>query len=163
MRALGLALAVAAAGTGCGYRLASKGAPLAGGATAVFVPPFENHTGDAEAGAFVAAALREELARRGAAGEAASTARIVGIVESLRADPSAPSAAGAPFATWRLALTASARLVVSERAVAEARAGREEDYLAGQDPLETEGRRRVALRRAAAGAARDLVERLEAR
>jgi hypothetical protein len=53
--------------------------------------------------------------------------------------------------------------VVSERAVAEARAGREEDYLAGQDPLETEGRRRVALRRAAAGAARDLVERLEAR
>jgi hypothetical protein len=157
MRGLALALALAAAVAGCGYRLAAKGAPLAGGASAVFVPPLENRTGDAEAGAFVASALREELARRGASGGPASAARLVGAVEDLRAGPSSPNGA-----TWRLALTASARLVVSERAVAEARAAREEEYLAGQDPLETEGRRRLALRRAAAGAARDLVERLEA-
>ena len=32
------------------------------------MPPFENRTADAEAGALVAAALREELSRRGAAG-----------------------------------------------------------------------------------------------
>jgi hypothetical protein len=56
----------------------------------------------------------------------------------------------------------SARLVSSGRAVAQARVSRDEEYLAGQDPLETEGRRRLALRRAAQAAARDLVEQLEA-
>jgi hypothetical protein len=46
--------------------------------------------------------------------------------------------------------------------VAEARVGREEEVVGGQDPLETEARRRIALRRAAAAIARDLVERFEA-
>jgi len=54
------------------------------------------------------------------------------------------------------------KLADGTRTIAEARVVREEEFLAGQDPLETEGRRRLALRRAAQAAARDLVERFEA-
>jgi hypothetical protein len=54
------------------------------------------------------------------------------------------------------------RLVEGDRALKETRVVREEEYLAGQDPLETEGRRRLALRRAAASVARDLVDAFEA-
>jgi hypothetical protein len=119
------------------------------------VRPFENRTGDSEAGAFVAAAVREELARRG--GERGGEGRLDGIVEDARAAPSSPNGA-----TWRLGLIVSAKLVDGTRTLAEARVAREEEFLAGQDPLETEGRRRLALRRAAQAAARELVERFEA-
>ena len=142
--------------TACGYHLAPHGAPLAGGVTRADVRPFDNHSGDAEAGAFAAAAVREELARRNAMGEGAA-ARIEGVVEAVGATPSSPNGA-----TWRLTLVISARLVDSSRAVAQARVARDEEYVTGQDPLETEGRRRLALRRATQAAARELVERLEA-
>jgi hypothetical protein len=141
----------------CGYRLAARGAPLAGGASEVFVPPLENRSSDSEAGALVAAALREELARRGAQGGAGAAARIEGAVEDVRYGSSSPNGA-----TWKLALVVSARLVAPGGAVPQARIARSEEYLVGQDPLETEGRRRLALRRAAAAAARELVERFEA-
>jgi len=68
---------------------------------------------------------------------------------------------GQSGATWRTALVVSARLVVDGKTVAEQRTRREEDYLVGLDPLESEGRRRLALRRAAEAAARDIVERFE--
>jgi Lipopolysaccharide-assembly len=155
MRRLALALAAVAL-SACGYRFASRGAPLAGGVAQIFVPPLENRTGDAEAGAFVAAALREELARRGADGGSSAAARLEGAVEDTRYAPSSPNGA-----TWALSLTVSARLVSAGKPVAETRVARSEEYLAGQDPLETEGRRRLALRRAAAAAARDVVEQLE--
>jgi hypothetical protein len=158
MRAAALALLLL---SGCGYRLAAKGAPLAGGVTHVFVPPFENRTGDAEAGAFVAAALREELSRRDAIAGAESAARIEGVVEATTAAPSTAAATGT--FTWRLGMVVTARLLDAGKPVAEARIVREEEFLTGQDPLETEGRRRVALRRAATAAARDVVERFEAR
>jgi hypothetical protein len=153
-------LAAALLGTAaCGYRVAARGAPLAGGVTRVAVAPLENRTADAETGALVAAALREELARRGAdGGPADGSARLEGVVEDTRAAPSVPTAQA-----WRLALTVSGRLVKAGTPVAEARVVREEEFLSGQDPLETEGRRRLALRRAAAAAARDLLERMEAR
>jgi hypothetical protein len=156
MRRLPAALAILAL-SGCGYRLAARGAPLAGGASSVFVPPLENRSGDAEAGAFVAAALREELARRGAQGDAGAAARLEGAVEDLRYGPSSPNGA-----TWSLALEVRARLVAPGGPLPEARITRSEEYLVGQDPLETEGRRRLALRRAATAAARELVERFEA-
>ena len=153
-----LAAAALLAACACGYHLAGHGAPLAGGVKTAAVPPFENRTSDAEAGALVAGAVRDELARRGAAGEGG--ARILGVVESAVAGPSSVIASGAQ--TWRLGMVASARLVDGDRTVAQARAARDEEYLSGQDPLETEGRRRLALRRAAEALARDLVERLEA-
>jgi hypothetical protein len=102
-------------------------------------------------------ALRRELARRDADGDPRARARIEGAVEDSSFGPSSPNGA-----TWRAGLTVSARLVVDGKVVAEQRARREEDYLAGLDPLESEGRRRLALRRAAEAVAREIVERFEA-
>jgi hypothetical protein len=150
------ALAAALLSAACGYR-AGVGGGLAGGVGAAFVAPFENRTGDAEAGAFVSTALREELDRRRARAGSGSSARIEGVVEETRAAPSSPNGT-----TWRLSMTVHGRLVDGGRALGEARVVREEEFVAGQDPLETEGRRRLALRRAAAALARDLVEAFEA-
>jgi len=109
-------------------------------------------------GAFVTEAVREDLARRGIAAEDGAPARIEGVVEETVYHPSSPNGA-----TWRLALVVSAKLSSEGKPTAEARVRRELEYLAGQDPLETEGRRRIALRRASEAAARELVEKLEAR
>jgi len=58
-------------------------------------------------------------------------------------------------------LVVSTQLMVGGKLVAEQRTQRDEDWLAGQDPLESEGRRRLALRHAADGAAREIIERYE--
>lgn len=150
------ALALALLATACGYRPAVRGGALGGGVTRAYVAPFENRTGDAEAGAFLSAALRDELGRRGARGGSGATARIEGVVEETRAAPSSPNGA-----TWRLSMRVYGRLVEGDRALRETRVAREEEYVAGQDPLETEGRRRLALRRAAAALARELVDAFE--
>jgi hypothetical protein len=126
------------------------------GAETVLVRPLDNRTADAEAGALLAAALREELARRGAAGGEGAAARLEGTV--LRSAASQVSPDGS---TWRLALEVEARLLTGERVLGEVRVLRQEDYLGEVDALATEGRRRLALRRAAEGAAREMVERLE--
>jgi hypothetical protein len=141
---------------GCGYGFAAGAGRLPPGAEKVFVRPLEDRTTDAELGALVAAALRGELARRGADGGPGSRARIEGAVEESSFGPSSPNGA-----TWRAVLVVSAQFVVDGKVTAEQRARREEDWLAGQDPLESEGRRRLALRRAAEAVARDLVERFE--
>jgi hypothetical protein len=109
-------------------------------------------------GAFVTEAVREDLARRGIAAADGAAARIEGVVEETVYYPSSPNGA-----TWRLALVVSAKLSSEGKPAAEARVRRELEYLAGQDPLETEGRRRIALRRASEAAARELLEKLEAR
>ncbi len=124
------------------------------GAERVFVRPLENRTADAEAGALVAAALRQELARRGAGGDAGAPARIEGAVVSSSFGPSSAT-------TYRLTLVVEARLVAGAKVLAEHRVGRDEDYVGAIDALESEGRRRVALRRAATFLARDLVESFE--
>ncbi len=141
---------------GCGYGFTAGGSRLPAGAERVFVAPFENQTTDAEAGALVAAALRQELARRGADGGSAAPARIEGAVLATAFGPS--SASGA---TYRLTLSVAARLRVGDRVVAEQQVAQGEDYLEAVDALESEGRRRVALRRAAEAAAREIVERFE--
>ncbi len=160
-RSLRPALALAAglcAGvlSSCGYGLAAGKARLPAGAEHVFVRPFENHTTDAEAGALVAASLRQELARRHADAGPDAPARIEGAVEEITFGPSSPNGA-----TYRLAVTVSARLLIRGAVTAEQHARREEDWLAGLDPLESEGRRRLALRRAADRLAREIVERFE--
>ena len=152
-RAAAAALALA----GCGYAFTSGTSRLPAGAEQVHVRPLQNRSADAEAGALVASALRRELARRGADAGSGAPASIDGEVEEVQA---APAAAGA--GVWRLTLAVKIRLLAGGRTLAEREARRSEDYLAGVDPLESEGRRRVALRRAAEGAARELVEALEA-
>jgi hypothetical protein len=143
-------------GGGCGYGFAAGAGRLPAGAERVFVPPLENRTTDSEAGAIVAASLRQELARRQADGGPGSGARIDGRVEESSFYASSPNGA-----TYRLALVVSARLVVGGAVVAEQRARRDEEWLAGIDALESEGRRRLAMRRAADGLAREILERFE--
>lgn len=151
------AVLAALASAGCGYGFTAGSARLPKGAEKVFVRPLENRTADAEAGALLAAALRDELARRGAEGGPGAPARIEGAVERSAHAPSSPGST-----TWRLALDVEARLLVGGEVVAEQRVHREEDYLGEVDALASEGRRRLALRRAAGSAAREIVDRFEA-
>jgi hypothetical protein len=159
MRGSGFAavLSLAAASAACGYSATAGTSRLPQGAARVHVPPLENRTADAEAGALVASALREELARRGAAGGDGAPARIEGAVTHISAAPVTTQGG-----TWRLVLEVQARLVVDGKEAAAASVRREVDYLGEVDAIATEGRRRLALRKAAAEAARDIVERFEA-
>ncbi|HEY6106674.1 MAG TPA: LPS assembly lipoprotein LptE, partial [Anaeromyxobacteraceae bacterium] len=142
--------------TGCGYAFTAGAGRMPAGAESVLVRPLANRTADADAGALLAAALREELARRGAAGGDGAPARIEGTVLESAASLTSPDGS-----TWRLALEVEARLLAGDRVLGEVRVRRQEDYLGEVDALATEGRRRLALRRAAEAAAREIVERLE--
>lgn len=156
-RAVALAAAcVVAAGCGYGVGAGSGGARLPDDARSVFVAPLVNRTADAEAGALVAASLREELARRGAAGGEGAPARIEGEVVRVASAPLTTQGG-----TWRLTVEIQARLVRSGAELGRVDVRREVDYLGEVDAVATEGRRRLALRKAAADAAREIVERLE--
>ncbi len=152
------AAALALASAGCGYAVGagSAGARLPEGTGTVFVPPLQNRTADAEAGALVSAALRDELARRGVSGGEGAPARIEGEVTRSASSPLTTQGG-----TWRLVLEVRARLVVGSEERARVDVRREVDYLGEVDAVATEGRRRLAIRRAAEEAAREVVERLE--
>lgn len=153
MRAL--AIAVLAAPLACGYGFSQRYVAR-GGAERIHVRPLETLSTDPGLGEMVTAALRSELARRGAdAGEDAPAA----IEGDVRAMEPAPTSAGG--ATWAIAIEVRARLVAAGRAVAERTVRRSGDYLGGADALETEGRRALALRRLAEDAARDVLRALE--
>jgi outer membrane lipopolysaccharide assembly protein LptE/RlpB len=141
---------------GCGYSMAAGTGRLPSGAEKIHVAPLENRTPDAEAGVLVAAALRQELARRGADGGPGSPARLEGTVVRAVFAPTTPQ-----VASYRLTLEVQARLVVDGKPVAEQTVRREQDYLGEEDALASEGRRRNALRAAATEVAREIVERLE--
>jgi lipopolysaccharide assembly LptE-like protein len=143
----------------CGYAVTTAGHGLQGGAARASVRPFENLSAEPELGAVVTTAVREQLARRGEGGEGAV---IEGEVRSGEPVPSTPGGGPAgSAATWRIALEVRARLRVGDKVVAEKTVRREYDYLTGSDPLETEGRRAIALRRLAALAAEDVVRAFE--
>jgi hypothetical protein len=149
--ALAAALALLALG-GCGYR-AAAGARLHGGTARAEVRPFENRSSDPGLGASVAAALRDELARRGAEGAGA-------IIEgSVRTEGAAPTLPGG--AAVRVALEVEARLLVQGAVVATRTVRREADHLGGADALEGEARRAQALQRLSLEVARALVDALE--
>ncbi len=143
-------------GAGCGYGFAAGSGRLPPGAYQVFVRPLANNTADAEVGALVAGALRQELARRDHLGGEGADARIEGEVVT-----STFTASSLSSATWEQTLNVRARLMVAGKAVSEQSVERKEQYLGAIDPLESEGRRRLALRRLAAAIARDLVERFQ--
>jgi hypothetical protein len=153
MRAL--AIAVLAAPLACGYGFSQRYVAK-GGADRIHVRPFENLSTDPGLGAAVTAALRGELARRGAdAGEGAPAA----IEGDARATEPVPTSAGG--ATWSIALDVRARLVEAGKPAVERTVRRSADYLGGADALETEGRRALALRRLAEDAARDVLRAFE--
>ena len=88
--------------------------------------PFENLSTEASLGAEVTAALRDELARRGASAGPGAPAEIVGQVRAGAPGPSSPDGA-----TWRIGVEVKARLVVKGTTVSERTVRREADYLAG--------------------------------
>jgi hypothetical protein len=137
---------------GCGYAV-SAGVRLEGGVTRATVRPFENRSSDPQVGAEVAAALRQELARRGAEGEGA-------VIEGeVRTEGLAATLSGG--VTARVAIEATARLSVGGRVVAERAVRREADHLTGTDPLEGEARRAQAIQRLAGEVARALIDAFE--
>lgn len=142
-------LAGALLAAGCGYAV-SAGLRLQGGAGQATVRTFENRSSDPSVGAEVSAALRRELARRGAEGEGAV------IDGEVRTEGAAATLPGG--ATARVAVEARARLSVGGRVVAERTVRREMDHLAGADPLEGEARRAQAIQRLATEVARALVD-----
>jgi hypothetical protein len=151
-RRAGFALALVLGLPGCGYGV-SAGLKLQGGAARATVHPFENRSSDPQVGAEVAAALRQELARRGAEGDGAvidGEVRTLGVAATL-----------AGGATSRVAIEARARLSVGGQVVAERMVRREADHLAGADPLEGEARRAQTLQRLAGEVARALVDAFE--
>ncbi len=158
VRLAALVVALAAAG-GCGYGVGagSSAARLPEGTGTVFVAPLDNRTADAEAGALVAAALRDELARRGVAGGEGAPSRVEGVVVRSASSPLTTQGG-----TWRLVFEVQARLVTGGKETARVDVRREVDYLGEVDSIATEGRRRLAVRRAAEDAAREIAERLEA-
>jgi Lipopolysaccharide-assembly len=148
----GLALLLA-----CGYGFSTR-YHAQGGADRVHVRAFENLSTEPSLGAEVTTALRDELARRGAAAEDGARAVIDGRVRAFPPTPSSPN-----NATWRIAIEVHARLLVGGAAIAERTVRRDTDYLSGVagDALETEGRRALALRRVAADAAREILSAFE--
>lgn len=150
-----VAAAAVLALSACGYGFSQRYA-AAGGADRIQVRPFENRSTEIDLGATVTAALRAELSRRGAdAGEGAG-AVLDGEVRAT--EPVLTSGTGA---TWRIGIEVRARLTSGQGKPLERTIRRETDYLGGGDPLETEGRRALALRRVADEAARELLHALE--
>ena len=150
-----LAIGALLAFAGCGYGFSQRYV-AAGGVGRIHVRPFVNGSTEPELGAVVTAALRGELARRGAdAGEGAG-AVLDGEVRAT--EPVLTSTAGV---TWRVGVELRARLLATAERPVERTVRREVDFLAGADPLETEGRRALALRRVADEAARELLRAFE--
>ena len=99
-----------------------------------------------------------ERARAARRGRGARAPRRVLDGEVRATEPVLTSSAGA---TWRIGIEVRARLAAGQGRRVERTVRRETDYLAGADPLETEGRRALALRRVADEAARELLRALE--
>jgi hypothetical protein len=150
----------------CGYHFSQRYV-AAGGVDRIRVRPFVNASTEPELGAVVTAALRSELARRGSDG-GDGAAVLDGEVRA--SEPVLTSNTGTTWtygppgsvgSTWRVGIEVRARLVAGSSPPLERTVRRETDFLTGVDPLETEGRRAVALRLVADEVARDLLRAYE--
>ena len=156
-RALAAVAAVAAALCACGYGFSQRYA-AAGGVDRIHVRPFENRSTEIDLGAAVTTALRSELSRRGAdAGDGAAAV----LEGEVRATEPALTSTSTTATTWRVGIEVRARLKAGQGKPVERTIRRETDFLGGGDPLETEGRRALALRRIADEAAHELLRSLE--
>jgi hypothetical protein len=155
-----LALALSVASAGCGYGFTTRYVAR-GGADHIHVRAFENRSTEPELGAAVTSALRTALARRGAAAGPDASANLEGEVSAAEPVPSSPGEPGRPAATWRIAVEVRARLVTAGEPAEERVVRREANFLAGADPLESEGRRALALRRVVDDAAAEILRAFE--
>jgi hypothetical protein len=160
------AAAALAAAVACGYGFSQRYVAK-GGADHVHVRAFENLSTEPDLGVAVTSALRAELSRRGSAAGEGAVVAIEGDVRATEPAPTAqrtvttPAATTTVIATWRIAVEVRARLVEGGTKVAEHVSRRDGVFLAGADPLETEGRRALALRQLADEAARDVLRAFE--
>lgn len=162
-RRLPLAAALTAlALAGCGYGFTQRYAAT-GGVERIHVRPFVNLSTEPELGAAITTTLRTELARRGADAPEGEGAVLEGEIRAT--EPAVTAGAGT---TWRVAVEIRARLVPAGGSPVERTIRRETDYLGGAlsptgvpEPLETEGRRALALRRVVDDAARELLRAFE--
>lgn len=144
-----VALALLSAVAGCGYRLESGTARFADPSVRMDVAPFANRSTTPDAGAVVAARLREELRRsgfRGSFGNVGANYLIQGTVREVRSDLF--SHGGDRFALEnRLALVVDIRVVeVVRGGVLWKEAGLSEtaSFFSGPDAQYTEANRRAA-------------------
>lgn len=154
-RPLAIAVAACLALGGCGYGFTQR-YEAAGGIDRIHVRPFVNASTEPELAAVVTAALRSELARRGADAPEGQGAVLDGEVRATE-----PVVTSTAAVTWRVGIEVRARLAGGPGKPVERVVRRETDFLAGSDPLETEGRRALALRRVADDAARELLRSFE--
>jgi hypothetical protein len=141
---------------GCGYRAVTP-YHARGGAERIHVRAFENDSSDPELGAAVTAALRDELARRGAYAGADAPAQLEGRVRVVTGTPSSYFSSSAT-----VAVEIQARLSVEGKLVHEFTVGVGAPHQGGADALESEGRRATALHKMARDAARQVLRTLEA-
>lgn len=142
---------------GCGYR-AVTAYRARGGVERIHVRAFENDSTDPGLGAVLTAALRDELARRGASAEVDAPAQLDGAVRVTSGTPSSYF-----DATAAVTVEIHARLSVDGRAVQELTIHRTEPHRGGADALEAEGRRATALHKLARDAALEVLAALEER
>lgn len=143
--------------TGCGYRAVTP-YRARGGAERIHVRAFENESADPELGAAVTAALRSELARRGASAGAEAAAQLDGVVRVTSGAASSFFSSAAA-----VAVEVRARLSVQGKLVQELTVQRTYAHQGGADALEAEGRRSAALHKMAREAAREVLRQLEAK
>lgn len=146
---------------GCGYRLHTAGERFEDPSVRIDVPPFANYTTTADAGAWIAGRLREELRRggyRGAFGKEGAGYLVDGKVRELLED--AFSHGTDRFALeYRLTLVVDVRVVEAVKGrVLWKEAGIREtaSFFAGADAQYTESNRRAAFEEAS----RRMAERL---
>jgi len=144
-----IALALLLAAPGCGYRLQSGTERFSDPSARMDLPPFSNLSTTPDAGAWVAARLREELRRsgfRGTFGGAGANYRIEGKVREIREDVFSHGADR--FALeYRLTLVAEIRVIeVVRGGVLWKESGLTEtaSFYSGTDAQYTEANRRAA-------------------
>ncbi|HET6439910.1 MAG TPA: LPS assembly lipoprotein LptE [Anaeromyxobacter sp.] len=139
----------------CGYRVVTP-YRARGGVDHIHVRAFENDSGDPELGAAATAALRDELARRGASAAADAPAQLEGSVRVTTGVSASYFSSAA-----NVGVEIHARLSMQGKLLHEVTIQRAESHPGGADPLESEGRRSGTLRKLARDAAREVIRELE--
>jgi hypothetical protein len=134
-------------------------ARLPAGVRAVRIPLFQNRTAEPNFEAVLTEAFREHYARAGLLGDDRAQVRLEGTILSVSAPPTVTNTGRGP--TYRLSVTAVAKLAKGEQVLGQAVVTQSEDFPSGADLLLTESNRASALRRLAELLARDAAERLE--
>jgi len=145
-----IALALLSAVSGCGYRLESGTARFKDPSVRMDISPFANRSAMPDAGAVVAARLREELRRsgfRGSFGNVGANYLIEGTVRTIRSDIFSHDSADRFPLEIRLTLVVDIRVVEAVRGgVLWKESGLSEtaSFFSGPDAQYTEANRRAA-------------------